>query len=276
MFKITGSSLSVIAMPRVAAFRRSGRAEIEFYCASPLYAIGSVALAPDAQGASPGWSVGFLQAQVTETNYAIYRGIDAASGSVFEDRIDGTLRTVPCFDAAASGTPFIRGERDQLSIGMVKGFVSSTASVPPSSATAGTTLRVGHRDEPSVPYITLRRNPTTGQPNFINEVCIDFGFVTVLAVREPSGRFHYLRGFTWSIGWHQKIVVTRTGVASVPVPGGDRSVLGPMFEGAPTNAAALKIFEGARADTCNALANRAQNAPQLREVNGWPSYTPLP
>lgn len=276
MVTITGSTLKVTAVPRIAAFRRPTPPEIQFFCIGDLNAIGTVTLKPGADGLGVGWTVGFLQAQVSEVDYAIYRGIDPKSGSVIEDRVGATLPVVPCFDAKFSGTPFIRPDTELLGgLAGASTMLASTGRPPIMMDAKGETVTVGHLDSPSQTFRTMRRNSVTGQPNFINEAYVEFGFVTVLAARDPAGRFHYLRGFTWSVRWHQKVtvIVPRT-LASVPVPGGDRFVLGAMFEGPPKDAAALRVFEGARATICNRLGDHAQDNPELRMLDGWPPYTP--
>jgi hypothetical protein len=275
MVSISSSMLKLTAQPRVAPFQRVNPQEVVLRVTGALEAIGTVTFAGGARDRAQGWSIGFLQAQISETNVAIYRGVNEASGSVFEDRAPAGMRVVPCFDGAATGTPFIfTAQEPWFKPTGAAAALPFVASPPPNPSGKDATVSIAFYDSPSAAYLTLRNNTITGQPNFLNELNVEFGFVTVLVARDPSGAFHYLHGFTWSVHWHQKVLVSGGQLTSIAVAGADRFTLGSIIEGRPTNADALRTFEGPRTTTCNLLGDRMQDHPQLRSVSGWPAYTP--
>lgn len=275
MVSISSSMLKLTAQPRVAPFERVNTDEVRLRVTGSLEAIGTVTFAGAPRTSAHGWSIGFLQAQISETNVAIYRGVDEASGSVIEDRAPAGMRVVPCFDAYATGTPFIEtAQTEWYKPAGAAAALPFMASPPPNPSGKDVAVSIAFHDSPSAVYLTLRKNTVTGQPNFLNELNVEFGFITVLAARDPAGVFQYLRGFAWSVRWHQKVVISGRQLTSLSVAGGDRFTLGSIFEGRPTNADALRTFEGPRTTTCNMLGDRMQNHPQMRSVSGWPAYTP--
>ena len=103
------SRLRITSQPRLAKLASSiSGAGIGFRLDRHLEAVGTVAF-NHARGSTAGWQIGFIQAQWIETNWAVYRGMTQAAGSVFVQRgptARTTAASVPRFGVGEH--PFLR------------------------------------------------------------------------------------------------------------------------------------------------------------------------
>lgn len=268
------SRLRITSQPRLAKLASSiSGAGIGFRLDRHLEAVGTIAF-DHARGSTAGWQIGFIQAQWIETNWAVYRGMTQAAGSVFVQRGRPPARPQQaCRDAASASTPFYARVVDGI-----RTPIGGTASIPfvanlPPSPSYPSAVEVLHSDLPRDRYPYIRTNMLTGQINLLRQAQLEFSFCTMFAAIDPAGTTHFLRGFYWNVNWQADLGLTSAGMI-VPhaVPGGNSCNVGGIFEGGPTDPRFLTIMTKPQPVTCNIVAQAATLNPNIKEAAGWPSF----
>lgn len=269
--RVASSRVQVTTRPHVGA-PLIGGGNAAFPLNRPVTAFGDVTLVPHPGESAVGWTVGFLQAQWIETNWAVYRGPTQGDGSTFVQRARPPARPrQACSDCLNAGAPFygsgsVVPQPAGPGGGLLPMVVNLGAGPTPLSAT------VGHYDQPSDSYPLSCINTTTNANNALQMVQLEFAFCTVLAVRDPAGKAILLGGFYWNVNWQYEFTPNATTTVAKVVPKGTHSNVGAVFTGAPDDRRFSSIFTATSPTTCNAVAQTASTSPNLKMVKGWPLF----
>lgn len=160
--------------------------ELAYFTSTEIEATGSVRLLGGRAERATGWEMGFIQAEWCEINWAYYRGLSEPDGSLLLQLGRPPARLMQgCLDAS-----------DEI----VKGIWYSAEDV----AVAGSrpvplTLTAEFYDKPGNVYRVVEQNSRTGQANYLSEMQNCVHFCTVLAVRDPGGKYQPLASFRWNV-----------------------------------------------------------------------------
>ncbi|WP_419809752.1 hypothetical protein [Sphingomonas sp.] len=278
MLRIASSTLRVVSRPAIApttlvASATAGLAA-SFSLSRRLEAIGSVVFHGAAGDSTAGWTVGFVQAQWIETNWAFYQGAADHDGSLFVQRARPPSRPhQACFDSTAAGSAFYANAAEPAQI-PAGGHTALPFVAPlPANPVFPLTVQAFHADRPGDQYDLGRQNVKTGAVNLLHDAQLEFAFCAILVVREPSGQRHFLKGFYWNVNW-QNHFRTTSNAASVPTAlrAGTHANVGHIFEGRPNDRRFADIFTQATPINCNAVAGAAAANPNVREETRWHSF----
>jgi hypothetical protein len=219
-----------------------------------------------------GWSVGWIQAQWIETNWAYYRGRHNNDGSIFLQRGRPPARPrQACRDTSGDVSTIFTDPTDPREFKPL-----------PTTGAFPLVVRVESNDPPGESYSTIEANSRlSGRDNFVREIQLEFHFCTVLSVRDPAGDFHHLAHFYWNVHWQHRFHVTSfppgdTNWRIEAIAGGNssaasHSIAGPTadrrFAGVLTSAQTKSCVDLA-GDSADAVANRGTNR---REFLVWES-----
>ncbi|HEX3876426.1 MAG TPA: hypothetical protein VHW24_05540 [Bryobacteraceae bacterium] len=266
------AKIEITARPKVNPPAVLGR--LMAYSASPIQATGEVMLLGEAGDSVAGWSLGFVQVQWIETNWALYRGETIRDGSIFVQRARPPARpNQACCDCVDGSPPELL-------------FYSANPSdgesvIAPVDAPFPLKLTVSHYDEPSdlLNLVEANEGPASGKPkpNFLAESQMEFHFCTILSLREPSGVFHHLQFFYWNVHWQAQF---RPASFNDPpdkfkidvIPAGSSASVGPVYDGAPGDARFAGILTAPPSVSCNQMATTEINAPNRHVAPVWQNF----
>jgi hypothetical protein len=224
-----------------------------------------------------GWTLGFIQLQWIETNWAYYQGQNDVDGSVLVRRDRPPARPVQgCRDTlAAHGILFDnKAGHDR--------FVAGAATPFPINMSAT------FSDAPNDSYPLTRANSRKKTTNFLREVQLEFHFCTILALMDPDpGRqvaalldlenaFLFLKHVFWNVHWQAKFLPSNFADLTAPwtiTPSGgalgNAVNVSQTFDGGPTDTRFTGISAALLAPNCLALEKAALDAPNVTENLNW-------
>ncbi len=209
-----------------------------------------------------GWKFGFIQLQLSETNWAYYKGASPADGSMLVNYGSSAARgTDLCRDTERAGQIWYTGAGDADS------SKESTMAMPLPWILP--TFYFGDRPEGelSLEY----RNPKTKKLNRLEEAKMSLSFLTTLSMRDPNVVFTHLRNFSWGVSWHVRRVPGNTPRPDFPFLPGSGGTCSPVRNGPPSSAVhrALLTDESGRARNCLEVASGAVRHPSIEASAKW-------
>jgi hypothetical protein len=251
------------ALPNVPNLA-GGRAR--FTCAR-MHCEGAVRFNGLATNDRVGWHIGWIQAQWIETNTGYYRGQADRHGSILIQRGRPPARTTQaCRDTSGPVNDIFTDRTDPREF-----QVLLLADDFPC------TVRVESNEDPSENYPLILTNTRTHQPNFLQEVQLEFHFCTVLTVEEPGPRFHHLAAFYWNVHWQFRFwprVFPAPNETQwhrpVPVTGGVGAHHSRVIEGTPTDGRFVSLLTTDQALSCVGLADQEKaDARNRQDFTKW-------
>lgn len=210
-----------------------------------------------------GWTLGFIQVQFLETNWAYYRGAINADGAAFFNRANSKARgATHCRDTKASGEIWFQNLSGKDLA------VAASGSLP-------MTLKVQLMDGPHETFPLYYMNSLTKKHNYLREVQLEFHFCTVLALMSPAREFQFLKHFLWNMHWQATFqpssftdsdpTWTVNLNSSQLANSGNCSQIA---DGGPLDAKIKAILTAANAANCNDLASKGA-AVKANESKTW-------
>lgn len=279
------------ALPPVMNLNSAGATQARFSCQG-LLLDGQVDLAGDAADNPTGWSLGYIQLEWVETNWAAYRGRTNNDGSIFVQMARGPARPrQACRDTldnpAQPVNDIFYGPPGIFNVGGVNVNYQDTPTTGPFPLT----LLANHRDFPGETKAATRRNNTTGAVNFLQEVQLEFLFCVLLAIRDPSvpPNFTILKHLYWNVRWQFRFqpvdfanAATSTAAWGTPVSvaGATGAATAKVHSGSPNDPRFASVIFAPQSSNCNAVAGAAANAvapatptpANVRESAQWASF----
>ncbi len=212
-----------------------------------------------------GWKFGFIQLQLSETNWAYYKGVNAADGSVLVNYGSSAARgTDLCRDTERAGQIWYTGAGDADSTKESKTAMPLPWTLP--------TFYFG--DSPEGELALEFRNPKTGRLNRLEEAKLSLSFLTTLSMRDPKVVFTHLRNFSWSVTWHVRRSPGNTPRPDFPFLSGSGGTCSAVRTGPPSSSihCALLTDEGRRARNCNEVASGAVMHPVVEASAKWQRF----
>ena len=231
-------------------------------------AIGKATLKADKAGEAIGYTLGWIQMQLMETRWAIYRGKEDADGSLFGNY--GWNANFPiCRDVGSDPKAILY---DATYDNEDKSVKHENRFTVPSGTGTKINMVCEFRDFPTAQFPLFIDNSTTKKVNYIHEVLVEYYFCMVLTLQKPDKTFEHLKHVYWSIGWHCKFTPPdKNGIPGInPVsgykhPGKACKVL----EKGPADVRVTNKLTAAEVFVCNARAKDRQAAV---EVQGTMNY----
>jgi hypothetical protein len=231
-----------------------------WFASTSIQATGTVNLTGAAGDNASNWELGFLQVQRIETNWGGYKA-DWTNGAAMKG---GSM-------LLQRGKPPARprqGCRDSIHAAAAIWYNRNRPTPQNMRGNAGPfpqTLTALFFDQPGEVYPAVVLNTKTNQDNFLRDVQLEFHFCTVLALREPGGRFHLLKHFYWNLLWQAtfqpvNFANARHGAWLPPVvlPDGTSNKkphVSAVFDGAPDREPFRSILTSTtETQTCNDVA----------------------
>ncbi len=231
----------------------------------PIQVDARLTVKPSSQGEilPMGWEFGFIQLQLSEVNWAYYKGPSSADGSML----------VNYGSSEARGTEICRDSKNEGQIWYTGGGKSSTVESKMDIPLPWTPSTFYFGDSPLGNYALEYRNPKTKSLNLLEEVRLSLSFLTTLSMRDPKVNFTHLRHFFWTVNWHVRRGPGRP-LPKFPLLTWRANSYSNVQKGAPPNAAhrALLSDESTRARNCNSLALRAQMQPSIDASAKWQRF----
>jgi len=201
-----------------------------------------------------GWSIGWIQAQWIETNWAYYVGQSNTDGSIFLQRGRPPARPAQgCRDTSGKVSTIFTDPTDPREFQDLPG-----GHFP-------VTVRVSTNDPPGENYPLMDINGKTKKPNFLHTVQIEFHFATILTVRDPAGKFHHQAHFYWNLHWQYEFRPTAFPPNDAqwkvtPVAEGNKSYAAGAIPGAPVDHRFAGVLTSVQTQSCVDLAGASDRA----------------
>jgi hypothetical protein len=237
--------------------------DAKFDCTN-IAATGAATLTGGAGDDPTDWTLGFLQAQWIETNWAYYRGEGDSDGSLFVQRARPPARPrQPCRDCVGPASDIF------YSLDPADGEVETggTDDVFPLA------LSVRHYDKPGDVYPLARANTLTGKTNYLREAQLEFSFCAILSLKGPDNAFQHLSHFYWNVNWQASFRRSPAGVFSVDTNAAATfaNVQGP-FGGTPNDQRFVSVLTSPQSQNCNDFAKAETAKAIVRESRRWDSF----
>ncbi len=213
-----------------------------------------------------GWRVGWIQVQLAETDWAMYRGQHSHDGSIFIQRGKGNGRAARrCRDTYAGPETIFTHSRPPAQRGM-----APQGAFP-------LDIAVIHQDEPGSWYPLIEPNSLArNNPNYLDEVQIELLFCAMLTAMDGTDfgnpKFYHLAHYYWSARWHYYFRPKKyppgndeAGWTITPAESGN-GASARVFQFPPTDPRVTGLLTSPQIFSCNALATKAANSP------GWHEY----
>jgi len=263
------ASMNILQRPNISTPYVNGD-DMFFRCSSPLRLAGECQIDGDVKkGDNPaGWTLGIIQIEWIETNWAIYRGQYNADGSCFLQRARPPARPVQgCRDTRNPGGIFYDFQTDNVTV--------AAAGQP-----FPVQMTVGFKDGPGDAYPLKRLNSQTGKDNYLWKAQLEYHFCTVLSLRNPNAsRYIHLKHLLWYLHWQVKFQPTNfsnLGAQWTITPDGGAGAngghVGGLYDGGPTDTKFISILTVPGVANCNGLAQTAASAPNTRESSEWSGF----
>jgi hypothetical protein len=245
---------------------------VNFAPSRAMHCEGEVQFTGDPGDSRAGWSVGWIQAQWIETNWAYYRGQHNSDGSIFLQRGRPPARPrQACRDTSGAVSTIFTDPTDPREFRRL-----------PVDGTLPLRVNVQSNDPPGESYASVETNDTAGgRDNFIREIQLEFHFCTALSARDPDGNFHHLAHFYWNVHWQFRFSPTQfppgdTHWRIEPIARGTSAAASRAFSGTPTDHRFAGVLTTTQASSCVDLASASANAvaspgPNRREFRVWQS-----
>lgn len=225
-------------------------------------AIGKATLQADRDGELTGYTLGWIQMQLMETNWGVYRGKAEKDGSLLGNfgwnskypicrDVDSDPKAIlydATYDADAKN-----GNRFTVPGGVGKRIE----------------LVCEFRDFPDWPFPVSVTNNKTNKENYLEEALVELYFCTVLTLRSPDQKkFEHLKHVYWGIGWHCKFTLPDAKgvpgmnlVSGYSAPGRGCKVL----DKGPKDVRVTDKLTATEVSVCNARMKERGAAPDQRE-----------
>jgi hypothetical protein len=245
---------------------------VNFSPARAMHCEGEVQFTGAPGDSTTGWSVGWIQAQWIETNWAYYRGQHNSDGSIFLQRGRPPARPrQACRDTSGAVSTIFTDPTDPREFQRL-----------PAAAVFPLRVSVQSNDPPGESYAAVETNTVAGGlDNFIREIQLEFHFCTVLSARDPTGNFHHLAHFYWNVHWQFRFTPTQfppgdTHWRIEPIARGNTATASRAFPGATTDRRFAGVLTSPQATSCVDLATASATAvgsagPNRREFRVWES-----
>ena len=231
-----------------------GKPDIMHFDSDGFIAIGTACIRGDQVGEIAGYTLGWIQCQLMETNWAIYRGLNEDDGSVLLKY--GWKPPMPvCRDTREKNAILYDAAYDS---GGANRFV-----VP--KGLKEVVMACEFRDYPDDNFPIQQPNSLTKRPNFLQEAMVEVYFCTVLTLQEPGGPFQHLKHVYWNVRWHYSFTPPDAkGNPGVQlVKGQDAGKVCDVQNGAPTDPQILDKLTDSKATNCNVRS--AESNPAVSE-----------
>jgi len=255
---IASNSAKIVVTQRPTVYRPVALGTKMLFEGDKLAATGEVTLNGATGDDASGWTVGFIQAQWTETNWCYYRGQHNSDGSIFIQRGRPPARPVQACRDCDRRTPVsdIFYNTFPAHSGIAKGS--------PAGSAFPQRLMVHHADQPAEWCNLIEQNSRTGKPNYLAEAQLEFFFCTVLSVRDPRGVFHHLASFYWNQRWRAAFKPLIFSIAPtfqiMPIAAGTGASVGSIIQGAPTDPRFTGVLTSPQSQSCNDVFDAASAA----------------
>lgn len=232
------------------AYFRTSPISAEGEALGVVFADGQVTFRGGADDRMDGWTIGFIQVECIETNWAHYRGKFNKDGSLFVQR------------GAPAGWQVCQ---DTHNIGDIwYGSISDVEQARPIGSSFPVTVRQDFIDGPNDHYPLVKTNPLTRRDNFLHEVKLEFDFCTAFSAQDPTGVFHHLLHFYWGVHWQARFAPTDFSnarslwkVIMDPQPRANGLYISEVFSGMPQQNHFRDVLATPTTNaTCNMLAER--------------------
>jgi hypothetical protein len=265
---VAGSAdFSITQRPRVNLPAVNGSSML--FTSTPLIADGTCSLTGESGDDPAGWTLGIIQLQWVETNWGYYRGAVNSDGSCFVQRARPPARPAQaCRDTMVPGAVLV----DNSISGRDKTVVPRGTSLP---------VRLSARlsDDPIEYFDLSRTNSRTGRLNYLQEVQLEFHFCTILTLVSPDRRYEHLKHLFWNVHWQARF--ERSSASSPTASWGIHATRGhransanvaAVVSGGPNDHRFRGVLTTPAAPNCNAVAERASSAPNVRESPTWSNF----
>ena len=219
-----------------------------------------------------GWTLGMIQLQWIQTDWAYYRGQTNLHGDSFLQFARPPARsTQVCRDTVKPGAIF-------ADLDPVNGRTIARAGAP-----FPIEMKAQLRDKPMFNYQLTHKNKDTGMPNFLSEAQIDFHFCTVLSLRKPEPRqepiaetYIHLKHFFWNLRWQARFQPGNYGDLTKPwtiTPIELKAdVSDVIYDGGPTDEKFTRSITDEATPNCMVLANNARSLVKARYSRTWTNH----
>ena len=211
------------------------------------------------------WEFGFIQLQLSETNWAYYKGVSPADGSMLVNYGATQARGGDlCRDTKVEGQIWYTGA------GAANSSKESSMAMPLPWVIP--TFYFG--DSPKGQYALEYRNPKTKILNRLEEVKLSLSFLTTLSMRDPKANFTHLRNFSWGVTWHVRRAPGNTPRPDFPFEAGSGGTYSPIRNGPPSSAMHREFLtsESGRVKNCLLLAENAIAHPAINASAKWQRF----
>jgi hypothetical protein len=143
------------------------------------------------------WKLGFMQAQIEETRWAYYRGVESNHGCLLSDSSAGPDDQVHRDFDKKSDTVFYEGIGHDGKV-----ILELCYGVPDMSKKPPWQLTAVFGDQPSASFPKYVIHSQTKRYNYLSEARLAIAFVTTLTEQFSPGKYKHHRHFFWSEIWH--------------------------------------------------------------------------
>ena len=219
-------------------------------------------------GENPGgWTLGFIQMKIIDTDWASYRGQTDTDGSSFlQFSRPPALPQGSCRDTINPGNIFVDNNP-----GHDRTIVAPHAHFP-------VNMTAEFADPPQRVNSLTYTNALTHQPNFIRETQIELHFCTVLSLLSPAGVFQHLKSVYWNVQWQGRFLPGNFGNLQAQwsihaAPGNEnRAHVSRIIDGPPTDTRFTSIMTAPGAPNCNLLTLNSHLHPNVQQSATWKDF----
>ena len=222
-----------------------------------IEATGTVRLT-GAVGDNPaGWTLGFIQMQWIETNWAYYEG---------QQKIDGSLM-LQMGKPPARSEQGCRDHAKQTAVNTDVFYNDDGNEVAVAADTFPLDLSATMFDNPFNLIKLVETNSLTSKPNFLREAQLEFHFCTTLTMLDSAGKYHQLASFYWNMHWQAAFKLTNFSAPTIPGnwsiypnKSGTSSTTGRIILGKVTDPRFQNLVTAGSVPICNTVATNAANS----------------
>ena len=210
------------------------------------------------------WKLGFMQAQILETNWAYYRGATPQAGSsvVYNDSLG---KNGPCRDY----------DRSKGHVWCESMNANDSYGIPPGGAPSPWQLLFHFADQPENDFNRYVTNSQSALRNELHEARFAAAFVTTLTEQISPGMYRHLQHFLWSILWHARVTTPAAGQGQALefrlLPGTGFWMSG-FQPGAPHNPKYRAVLDN---PTLTVSANDLTQKVTLKSQEGWGTFSEM-
>ncbi|MEZ5346372.1 MAG: hypothetical protein R2681_12550 [Pyrinomonadaceae bacterium] len=227
-----------------------------------------------------GWRIGFVQLKHTTADWAEYRGAVSSDGSAFSQmgRAPARPRQL-CLDCTAVNRPFYGDDfissRPQIDAMSDRTFTVAQGVTIPASGKVEIVVSQGDAPERNHDASVPNTQFSPPRTNYLRTLESRAAFITLLAAKDPHGRYHFLKHMYWNIIWQAQFrwdpaAATLTKTSQT----GGVNIQRASHSGIPNDprfAASLRTpVPGSTLDLCNPVAQAAfRNPARMRYARSW-------